>query len=270
MRLISGRSWEALKPERNQPQLGETESWVADRAKNVMRIQSHTPWSLRLRSERKLPAALQQRNNLGQFPHMVTDASGHSRGHAQAAVYPAEIVMDKMERDSAGMCRDGFGKSICQARESAHRHAHSEVVALRVAGANLRRVRTTHDSVFPRSNAFTGRVFAFSTLSIQLDEHSVIHRAVKPCGFDRDKISVVAVRRKLDTVAQPGPQIVSEVVGRLRGTVTDIPRGNEFGFGVDGNPCPAIAPLLCDLLRPAHVAGLRASPSPRIAHDNER
>jgi hypothetical protein len=56
----------------------------------------------------------------------------HCGGNAQRLVNPAEIVVHEVERDGGLMVLDFLGERIGQASESAHRHAHCQVLTLHI------------------------------------------------------------------------------------------------------------------------------------------
>lgn len=71
-----------------------------------------------------------QSHNFFQAPNVVGNARFHCWRNAQGLMHTGKIVVHERECDSRLMVLNLFGKGICQARESAHRHTHRKVVAL--------------------------------------------------------------------------------------------------------------------------------------------
>jgi len=74
---------------------------------------------------------------------MTAHASGHCGRDAKGLVDAAEVVMHVVQADSGHVVLDLLAESVGQAGETAHSHAHSEVLALNVRGGNVRLVGIT-------------------------------------------------------------------------------------------------------------------------------
>ena len=68
---------------------------------------------------------------------MIGNTRLHCWRHAQGLVNSAEVVVHVMECNRVLQILDFLGKGVGQARESAHRHAHGEVLALNVARGDV-------------------------------------------------------------------------------------------------------------------------------------
>ena len=76
--------------------------------------------------------------------------------------------------------------------------------------------------------------------TIDFDQHGVIIVRSER-SFNRFQISPVAVRRDLNASGETRCKIVGKSYRRLRATVTNAPRRNKLGIGVNRNPRPYIA-----------------------------
>lgn len=93
-------------------------------------------------------------------------------------------------------------KAVCQARESAHPHAHREVLALNKASRNMLRVWIPADCCSSASDARHRTVAAFIQArrhAVYLYEHAVINITAKGI-FHGININAVTVRSELEAV----------------------------------------------------------------------
>src|ERR1700722_5078595 len=72
----------------------------------------------------KLGALTQQADKLRKLPYVVSQASGPRRGDSDALVYAAKIIVDKVNGERGFVVLQALGKSIGEARETAHLHPH--------------------------------------------------------------------------------------------------------------------------------------------------
>ena len=63
---------------------------------------------------------------------MICKASFHSRGDSQCFVDAAEVVVHEVQGHGMTVILNFLAESICQARKTAHSHAHCEVLPLNV------------------------------------------------------------------------------------------------------------------------------------------
>ena len=63
----------------------------------------------------------------------------------------SEIVVHEVQRDRVHVIVHLLAERIGQSREAAHRHAHGQVLALDVAGSNVRKVRIAIDPPLVRA-----------------------------------------------------------------------------------------------------------------------
>jgi hypothetical protein len=66
----------------------------------------------------------QQRAQFLNTPNMIANSSLHRWRDSQSAVYSAEVVMQKVQRDHVTMVFQPLTKSVCQVSEAPHPHAH--------------------------------------------------------------------------------------------------------------------------------------------------
>ena len=63
-------------------------------------------------------------NQVGQTPNMIRDPGFHRGRHAKTGMYPAEIVVGKMQAVRSPQVFPFLAEAIRQAREPPHRHTH--------------------------------------------------------------------------------------------------------------------------------------------------
>jgi hypothetical protein len=80
---------------------------------------------------------------------MVCYSRFHCGSYAQGLVYPARIVVHVVKRNRVAVILNLLGKSVCQPRETAHLHTHSEILALNVAGRNVLGIRLADNRYYP-------------------------------------------------------------------------------------------------------------------------
>jgi hypothetical protein len=74
---------------------------------------------------------------------VIGQASFHRWRHAQALVYPTEIIIREVQSASCFVVVQLLAESVGQAREAADCHANREILPLDVAGGDVARVGAT-------------------------------------------------------------------------------------------------------------------------------
>ncbi len=123
-----------------------------------------------------------------------------------------KVVIHHVERDRVGVIFDLLRKGVCQAREAAHVHPHREIVPLDIGRADVRRVGIAFDLFLLRASAFRRAVAAlgaFGRRAVNLHKLRIVDIRAE-CAFNRLKISLVAVARKLNAIGETGAKIVDK------------------------------------------------------------
>src|ERR1035441_10302038 len=126
--------------------------------------------------------------------------------------------------------------------EPSHTHAHREVLALHVTGADVLRIGFAHNWHDARSDALRGAVallFA-GILTVQLDEHGVVD--LRPKGiFHGIQVRLMAVRGQLHTMTETACEILNKLRCGSAVAGADHPARHQLGIGIDGRPGPHAA-----------------------------
>jgi hypothetical protein len=115
----------------------------------------------------------------------------------------AEVVMHEMERERVFMVCQFFRKSVRQSGKSAHRHAHCEILPLRVAGRNVVVIWIAADNGLASAHANAGTVSSFPCcrrIPVDFLQHCVVDFVPK-CPIYRIEIRLVAVSGQLNGMA---------------------------------------------------------------------
>jgi len=91
---------------------------------------------------------------------------------------PAKVVMHVVKRNGMFQVLNFLRECVSQTSESAHGHAHCEVLPLNVASGNVSVVRIATNDRLPGTHAHSGAVTRFWTLDSILTEASVSRTAV--------------------------------------------------------------------------------------------
>ena len=113
---------------------------------------------------------------------MIRQASFHGWRNSQGLMNPTKVVVHEMQGHGMTVIFDLLRKPVCQARETAHTHAHREVLAFNKRCADMVRVRIAGDRSGAASNAGSRAVAALIEAglhAIYLYEHAVIDIAAK-------------------------------------------------------------------------------------------
>src|SRR5437899_7706447 len=87
---------------------------------------------------------------------MIGTSSFHSWRHSETLVNPAEIIVHEVKRDRMLEIFDFLGKGVSQSRESAHTHAHGQVLPFNVARRDNRNIGFANHPFFSRMEAYGG------------------------------------------------------------------------------------------------------------------
>ena len=213
--------------------------------------------------ERESLGSVQQVYEVSNLPDAVSDASGHCWRAAERLVDAAKIVVREVERARKPVHLYRLAESIGEASKSAHGHAHSKVVSLRVASANLVRSHRAQDRLTSGANTIS-RGVARRAVAVDFNEHAVVNWRGKKCRLDRCQIGVMAISGEVDAIGETRLQEAHEMIGALGAAIADIPRRDELGLAVDGNPCPHITPLFVALGLGLDILLLRADERPYL------
>lgn len=206
-------------------------------------------------NKRKLNDGLNYRHGAEHFrdcPQMACDSSFHCRGYAKRLMNAAEVVVHEVKRYCVHEIFYLFGKGISQAGESAHGHAHREVLAFDVTGGDVGGVWTARDDCRLRPDALRGTVagFRLPIFAVQFHECSVINIASERALY-RVQINAVSVGCKLNAARQSARKIGNERPGVTCAASADQPRNGQFRVGINRRPSPDVA----DAKLSAHICG---------------
>lgn len=121
-------------------------------------------------------------------PERLCQASGHGRCAADRLMDADEVVPDGVERNHVVVRQAALGEGVGQASEAAHLHPHGEVLALNVAGADVRRIGSPLNAGLLDARTFGRAVAArwVRRLAVELNELRIIHsRAESPSTASR-------------------------------------------------------------------------------------
>ena len=99
-------------------------------------------------------ARVDKRHDILHRPKPIRDARRHSRRHAQGLMPTNEIVEHEIERQRVAVVLDLFRERIGESGKPSHAHAHGQIVAFRIARADVLRIGIAADRLFARPNAF--------------------------------------------------------------------------------------------------------------------
>src|SRR5205807_7734389 len=106
-----------------------------------------------------------------------------------------------------------LGEGISKPREPARAHPYVQVHPFDVRRGNILSYRLSDDLALADAAAMAGAVFVFRRirigLSVQLDEHCVIHVPAEGI-FHHLHISMVSIGSELDSICKASSQIVNE------------------------------------------------------------
>ncbi len=114
---------------------------------------------------------------------MVGDSRLHCGRYAKRLVDAAEIVVHKMQRHSRFQIIQLLAKSVCQSRESAHRHSHREVLSLYKRHADVLRIGMSSDPLGYRLHEprwGISAIWAFWKMAVNLNQLHKINVNLPP------------------------------------------------------------------------------------------
>lgn len=154
----------------------------------------------------------------------------------------AEIVMHREQGHGVFVVFQLLGKGIGQAGEAPHRHPHSEIRPLDVAGGDVVAVGPPHDWLLDRSSADSGAVapLIFDWRGVNLVEYRVVHAAPSENILNSGEVAAEPVARKLDTVSDARGKITDKKSRGFAGTVANEKRGHQLGIGIKSRPRPHV------------------------------
>ena len=201
------------------------------------------PTRRKLRCDRQSLVGLKQPDKVSDVPYAIRETGFHCRSNAERLVYPAKIVVRKMQGARQPVGFDFFGECICQPGESAHLHTHGELLPLDMAGGEKRRIWMTSDNSDGFADKFTRAVAALSArVSVDFNDLRKVDRGKRESGFYGHQVSAVAVRRELNAMSQARRQFAHQPIRGLGASIPDMPDRNQLGLGVNSNPRPDATP----------------------------
>lgn len=155
----------------------------------------------------------------------------------------AKIVVGEVERDRSRMIFDLLGKPVGKARESAHRHAHCEILPFRVRGTHVLMVGTAANCFHIAADTSSRRVPGLRLIGgpVNLVHHCIIHILAKG-NLDCREIGLMCVSRDLRTANNALADIPYELRGPSCVASAHKIRDAEFGISVNRRPRPYITP----------------------------
>jgi len=157
-------------------------------------------------------------------------------------VNSAEVVMNGIQSNRMAKVVHLLAETVCQSSEPAHRHPHSQIGALNVAGRNVPSRRTARNDCRLGSNTNRRAIapFFFWRYAVQLHKSRVVNVAPE-CVLDCVEINPKTISRKLNAICQPTDQVLHELMG-----TSGVPRSNqvrdrELGISINRRPSPHVA-----------------------------
>lgn len=169
---------------------------------------------------------------------MARHSSLHRRGNAECFVNPAEIIIGEVKAVRGPQVVPFLAERVRQPGETAHGHADREVLALHMAGANLRRVRVAHDWDLLRVRDIGRAVptLAFGIgVGVNLDDLGEV-ATVAQGGLNCAQIGLEAIGGDLETLRCG--RVTKALNEGVRGGLAATAKGevqNEFRIPLDGD-----------------------------------
>lgn len=159
-------------------------------------------------------------------------------------MYPNEVVMHVEDCQRGNVVLGLLGESIGEPGEPAHAHTHGEILALHIAGIRQLHIWLADLGSLLAANAGGGAVAGLRDVLAWAPESLLndgIVDIVRERRFDYPEVQPQAVRAQLNAMREAAGKIVDEQLGGDEIPLADLPGANQFGLGVDSDPCPAIA-----------------------------
>lgn len=179
---------------------------------------------------------------------MVGEAGFHRWRDPQGLMYPAEIVVGKMQSTTSFQIVQLLRERIGQAREASDRLANRHILALDVACAYVARVRTPvaylDYGFYHRCGRVPSSGVVLPVVTIQLYHLCEVGLSSKHI-FNALAVEVEAVCRDLyavlwrDAITQAGKELIRSFAVAL----PDCVGGNQLRFGVQGHKHPSVTEL---------------------------
>jgi len=162
---------------------------------------------------------------------------------------PAEVVMHVMQRNRVTVVLQFLAESVCQSRETPHRHPHGEVLALDKRCADVLGIGVAHYSFHFAADTSCGAIprFIGSRCAINLMHLCVVNLRPKAI-FDGPQIWSVCVCSDLRTANDAKGAILHKLVGVVAITSPNVVRDAELRVGINCRPGPRVAPAILLLL----------------------
>src|SRR5579871_4164979 len=161
-------------------------------------------------------------------------------------MHTTEIVVGKMQSDSSPKMRELLAVGVGQARETAHCHAHSEVLPLHERRADMFRIGIAKSNLGYNLRDWAWGVPPFRAVELpvikQLHKLREVHIQTK-AHRHHCRVVVQSVRRQLNGSGQSLVQVPKKSVRTLSCALANKERRNEFGFFVNGYKHPLISDL---------------------------
>lgn len=196
---------------------------------------------------------------------MISQTSLHRRRNSQTRMQAAEIVVGKMQSNGSAKMRNLFRVGVRQSCESAHRHAHREILPLHVTGRDVIGIRISAANFGYNLDDWwwgvppLGLIIVLPMITEQFRELCEIHVCAENVG-DSNGIVRQPVCGQLRTVIDASVQVFQEFAANIAVTLTNVERGNQFCFRIDGDVHPLVAKLVRFALRPGAPLASHVSP----------
>lgn len=143
---------------------------------------------------------------------MRTDTRFHRWSHPKRLMYPHEVVPHVEQVDRVDMVLKALAECIRQASESAHRHAHGEVLALNARRADESRIGIADDLNALRALTLRRAVafLRFGIATVNLHQLRVVNVTTKGTG-NSFQIHLVPVGSQLHTIGKSRFNVPKEI-----------------------------------------------------------
>src|ERR1035437_2010315 len=177
------------------------------------------------------------RQQIPQLPNTIRQSCFHRGRDAQRLVNSAEVVVGEVEAVRGPKILPLLRERVRQPREAAHLQTDGEILALDVAGANLRRIGIAHDWDLLRVRDIGRAVpaLAFRVLRVDLDQLCEV-ATVAESGRNRAHVGLESIGADLEALTAGS---VAQALNKgVRGGLAATAQGeieNQFGVAFDGN-----------------------------------
>ena len=198
---------------------------------------------------------------------MLTQARFHRRSYPQGLMHTRKVVMHVKQRDHRDVIIELLAEGIRQAGEAPHIHPHVEILALHIAGADMRWIGVTNE-IDPLGAQTLRRAVAFLSLGIvavDLYKHRVVDVSAERIR-DGSEIHLMAVRGQLDAIPEPAGNILKEFQRTPGIPPSDEPSNHQLGIGINRRERPNVSAHALFNLLLGDVLFFAADETPDLIH----